>query len=315
MSDLLTPHNDPNPTVTQAPGPFGLENTAAYAKWRARKLTEFPRTPADITVALDDLARPGENQRHAITANCRAANMSIYASQPEDRSASAIRGDLAAFASAFGLGPLEAHRSADEDGFVALEVAEGGTKGGYIPYTNRPLSWHTDGYYNKASESVRAMILHCVRDAAESGENALLDPEIAYIRLRDENPEFVAALMHPEAMTIPANTEPDGTVRPASVGPVFSVEQAGGTLRMRYTARKRNIAWRDDPTTAAAVGFLERLLTGGDEPLVVNLRLAPGQGLICNNVLHNRTGFRQRGDDGRGRLYYRGRYLNRIKGT
>ena len=40
--------------------------------------------------------------------------------------------------------------------------------------------------------------------------------------------------------------------------------------------------------------------------------LAPGQGLICNNVLHDRTGFH---DNGPARLLYRGRYYDRITGT
>ena len=84
---------------------------------------------------------------------------------------------------------------------------------GTSPYTNRPLSWHTDGYYNAPEDRIRSFILHCCRNAERGGESALLDPEIAYIRLRDENPRFIAALMHDEAMTIPANHEADGSVR------------------------------------------------------------------------------------------------------
>ena len=56
-------------------------------------------------------------------------------------------------------------------------------------------------------------MLHCVSPAADGGENGLLDPEIAYLRLRDENPEFIRALMAPDAMTIPANTEEGGENR------------------------------------------------------------------------------------------------------
>jgi len=43
--------------------------------------------------------------------------------------------------------------------------------------------------------------------------------------------------------------------------------------------------------------------------------LAPGQGLICNNVLHNRTGFTDDMDKGIARLVYRARYYDRIRGT
>ena len=121
--------------------------------------------------------------------------MSIYMCGTGDGDTAHVRASLRSFAAAFGLDDLEDHRSAGHGGIVALEVAQSGTRGGYIPYTNRPLKWHTDGYYGATRESVRCFILHCVRNAPEGGENALLDPEIAYIRMRDEDPNLVAALM------------------------------------------------------------------------------------------------------------------------
>ncbi len=62
----------------------------------------------------------------------------------------------------------------------------------------------------------------------------------------------------------------------------------------------------------AAVAALEALLAA-DSPFVLKGRLEPGMGLVCNNVLHDRSGF----DDspGRRRVIYRGRYLDRIAGT
>ena len=79
----------------------------------------------------------------------------------------------------------------------------------YIPYTNKALSWHTDGYYNVLDKQIFGIIMHCVRPAAEGGVNSLLNPENVYIALRDENPAYIEALMHPEAMTIPDNIEKD----------------------------------------------------------------------------------------------------------
>src|SRR5690606_19858266 len=101
---------------------------------------------------------------------------------------------------------------------------------------------------------------HCVRPAREGGGNALLDPEILYIRLRDESPALVAALMHNEAMRIPDSVEEDGRVRPASTGPVLWVDPRDGSLGMRYTARARNVSWRDDADTRSALALIERLL-------------------------------------------------------
>ena len=55
------------------------------------------------------------------------------------------------------------------------------------------------------------MGLHCISPARVGGENALMDPEIAYILLREENPDFIRALMHPQAMEIPAIAETHAT--------------------------------------------------------------------------------------------------------
>ena len=131
------------------------------------------------------------------------------------------------------------------------------------------------------------MLLHCARRAREGGENRLLDPEIAYIRLRDEDPALIASLTQPDAMAIPENVEPDGKVRPLNVGPVFYV--ASGRLGMRYTARKRNVIWREDAVTRRAAARLLEILDS--DPLVLKGRLEPGQGLICNNALHDRAAF------------------------
>jgi hypothetical protein len=142
----------------------------------------------------------------------------------------------------------------------------------------------------------------------------LLDPEIAYLRLRDENPEYIRALMAPDVMTIPANTEEGGENRPAQTGPVFSIDPVTGSLHMRYTARTRSIEWKQNAATQRAVKALEQLLADGS-PHVFRYRLATGEGLLCNNVLHNRTEFADEVDKGIARLIYRARYYDRIRGT
>lgn len=290
-----------------------LVDRAAYQTWRDQKLAGYPRSAADICVKVADLAAPSAAEQGAIADACRRCGMAIYETGTADPDASRQRAALGRFVAAFGLGPVEDHRSADDDGIVAIEVTGEPGKRGFIPYTNRPLNWHTDGYYNAPGEAIRAMILHCVRPAAAGGENALLDPEIAYIRLRDHDPALVAALIHPEAMTIPESTEEDGRVRPTSTGPVFAFDASDGRLSMRYTARARNVIWRDDAETRRAVAFLDALLAREEEPLIMKHRLAAGEGLISNNILHTRTAFED--DPDASRLLLRGRYRKRVAGT
>jgi alpha-ketoglutarate-dependent taurine dioxygenase len=78
---------------------------------------------------------------------------------------------------------------------------------------------------------------------------------------------------------------------------------------MRYTARSVNIEWASDRDTAEAVQFLARWLSD-DAPFALRLKLAPGMGVICNNVLHTRGAFSD--DPARPRLLYRARYYERI---
>ncbi len=77
---------------------------------------------------------------------------------------------------------------------------------------------------------------------------------------------------------------------------------------MRFSARKRNIIWRDTPDTLAAVEMINDLLT--DEKNVSKVALKAGQGIICNNVLHNRTAFTD--SKGSERLMYRARYYDAV---
>jgi len=284
--------------------PFALDRPQAYLRWRARKLAGYPRRAEDLIVEVRDPRNLSDREVAQIRRVCGAANMAAYASPL----AGAADKDIARrLGERLGLARLHANPLADEDGISSLEVAPEKSARGYIPYSNRRLLWHTDGYYNAPEQRIRAFILHCVRPAAAGGENRLLDPEIAYILLRDADPQFVRALSAPDAMTIPANEEDGAVMRPAQTGPVFSTDS--GALHMRYTARTRSIEWRPDETTRAAVQFLQQVLDAAS-PYVFTLRLAGGQGLVCNNVLHDRSAFIDA--PGQGRLVYRARYSDRV---
>lgn len=286
--------------AASAPPPGAGE--VAYARWRAAKLAEAPRDMAAVTVTLEDVSRPADQELEALQACCRRANLVRFRSRrlPE-RPAQALQ----SLCTALGLTRLDRNLCAEPSGISALTV-DGDARGAYVPYTNRPLSWHTDGYYNPPERTVRAFVLHCVRPAAEGGESLLMDHELAYIDLRDEDPALVEALMAPDAMTIPPNEAPEAA-RGACAGPVLWVED--GRLRLRYTARARNVVWKDDPLVRAAAERLRTLPERRPE-WVLRRRLRPGETLVTNNVLHARTGFRD-GADG-GRLLYRARYHDPI---
>lgn len=286
--------------------PFDLNDRSAYEAWRQHKLDGYPLSLEALTIKIGDPFKLAEDERAALLRCCRKTNFVFYKT---DRGEDPDKTIPQAIAKQLGLLRLDHNLLADEDGLTTLSVANSGMRSDYIPYSNHALKWHTDGYYNRPAERITAFQLHCVRPAASGGENALLDHEIAYLRLRDENSEYIAALMQDDAMTIPAREDGNGVARAAQSGPVFSTNP-DGSLHMRYTARKRSIVWKDTGATLEAVKFLQELLAT-PSPFVFRNRLAGGMGLICNNVLHDRTAFLD--GDAQTRLIYRARFYDRIK--
>jgi alpha-ketoglutarate-dependent taurine dioxygenase len=288
-----------------AGSPFDLDNPLAYQQWRDAKRASHPTQARELVVPVADPRALSDSEAQALLQRCAIGNMAIYRSAVQDED----KDIPLQIARQLGLHRLDGNWLADEDGVSQIQVADQSEKTAFIPYTNRAIKWHTDGYYHPQSRHIRAMVLHCVRSAAAGGENALMDHEMAYIAVREANPDWVRALMAPDAMTIPERLDDEGVARAEQSGPVFSVNPHDGTLHMRYTARTRSVVWRDDAPTRAAAAFLQRLLDSAG-PHMFRLRLEPGMGLVCNNVLHDRAGFV---DEARQpRLLYRARYLDRI---
>ena len=306
--------------------PFDLANESSYRAWRDARLAAYPRTTDELIVPLTDPRQLSADELAALESRCMRANMAIYSAPHLPAADKSIPRRLG---QQLGLVRLEGNYLADEDGLSSITPAgePGSVRGDFIPYTHKPINWHTDGYYNALDRRILGMTLHCAQDAESGGENALLDHEIAYIQLRDVNPDYVAALMQPDAMTIPARMDeaalsptlspgereqslsPNPAVaRPEQSGPVFAVDPEQGFLVMRYTARTRSIVWKSDATTQAAVKTLADILASSE--YILTARLRPGMGLICNNVLHTRSAFSDSPDHRR--LLYRGRYYDRL---
>jgi alpha-ketoglutarate-dependent taurine dioxygenase len=284
--------------------PFDLADNAAYLRWREHKLAHAITATGELIVEINNPLAVTAAERAKILSRSRRSNMAIYASP--------VAMDeviLQQFAAQFGLVRLDANWLAGERGITRITVCnDNGKRQTYIPYTDRAIKWHTDGYYNPPERQIRGMVLHCAQSAGTGGENRVMDHEIAYLLLRDANPDFIRALSAPDAMTIPERVDETDGVRPAQSGPVFSVDSSGN-LHMRYTARTRSIEWKQDDLTRTAVAQLEQILAA-DSPHIHSLRMENGMGLLCNNVLHDRTAFTD--DPHKPRLLYRARYLDRL---
>ncbi len=289
--------------------PYDLNAASAYQRWRERKLEQAPTSIAELIVEINDPCSLSTSEHAELLARCQRSNMVIYAAKLHSADKEIPR----KIGAQFGLNQLDANFLAGEDGISEIKVSSENdpSRLAYIPYTNKPIKWHTDGYYNTPQRRIRSMLLHCVHSAAEGGENRMMDHEMVYLKMRDANPEFIRALSANDVMTIPERTDEEGVARPEQSGPVFSVDEHG-KLHMRYTARTRSIVWKQDELSRAAVAFLEQLLAS-DSPFIYSARLESGMGLLCNNVLHDRAGFNDNLVSPR--LLYRARYYDRIAGS
>lgn len=295
--------------ASRVPSPFYLENKEHYQRWRDEKLRRHPASLAELIVEINDPRKLRDNELQALVALCRRANMALYASKTGDDDDPEIP---LALGRRLGLHALNHNWLADETGLTSLRVRNDARHRQYIPYTNKAINWHTDGYYNPADRQIHALNLHVVQQAARGGENRLMDHEMAYLLLREQNPDYIRALMGDEVMTIPARIDEGGSVvRGEQAGPVFRVTPSGD-LHMRYTIRVNHVLWSQDPLTQQALEALRQILDH-DSPYIFQGRLLSGMGLVSNNVLHDRAAFED--DVGQQRHYYRARYFSRIAGT
>ena len=299
---------DPKWSVTPGDSPFALSNETRYRQWRDNKLQL--RSELDpVEILRIDAENPladvnPERLKHQI----EAYNFILYEFDPSfDQNP---RQNFLEINQKFGLYNFEVRADADSSGIAELKDAgPDDNRSHYIPYTNRALNWHTDGYYNSERQQINAFARYCVQPAAKGGGNYVFDHELMYIRIRDTAPDLIAALMAPDLMVIPANIQSNQVIRPEKSGPVFSICPRSGALHMRYSARPRNIGWKSDKASARAVNLIREILL--DDSALIEFKLDAGQGIICNNILHGRKAFSDT-DATRARLLYRVRYLDSI---
>lgn len=289
-----------------------LFNSPDFDSWSSRKLALYTSARLALLstpVTLDAGHAFDATQQGLIRDNIRDFNFTLYrVSQPEQFDLSA----LALLGRRFGLLYLDANLCAEEDRITVISdrlPEQDSSSKRYIPYTNKALGWHTDGYYNPESQRIRAFILHCQQAASSGGDNCFIDPEIVYILLHQVNPAYIEALMHPGAMTIPENSDGGHQLRAETSSAVFLAGEDDTQLEMRYTQRKRSIQWRDDSVTQAALACLNQILDH-DSRWHIHYKLDDGEGIVANNILHNRSAYLDQA--GCQRVFFRARYYQRI---
>ncbi|MDJ0957113.1 MAG: TauD/TfdA family dioxygenase [Arenicellales bacterium] len=310
MSLLRSQDKHPESSTNPAVLDNQFVDPEAFQFWSERKLSGYQETMRDVVVDIKDPTHLTLPERSALLERLRKLNVVVYRCQGRDFT----KKDLKVLGLQLGLSRLDRNLCADGESISSVRVAESTAKTRYIPYTNQPLGWHTDGYYNNVDRTIRSFTLHCVHQAHSGGINTFLDPEIVYLLVKHRNAEYAASLTQPNVFSVPANIEDGRELRPLYTGPVFSIDPANGCLHMRYSARSRNISWNSATEIQEAVEYLKTVIEQAVEYAITH-KLESGQGVICNNSLHKRTGFVNGSSVDTQRLLYRARYYDRVLGT
>ncbi len=278
-----------------------LENNSDYEVWKKQKLSYYPINPNEIKIKINDIGALKSKELVRLKTVSQMYNYVFYSHENEVK-----KEDVLLLCSQLNLIDIIHNPNSDSQGISEIKNQDDvGKFSKYIPYTNKELNCHTDGYYNHNLFSIKSFILHCVNPATKGGENIVLDHEMLYIALRDKNTNFINFLMENDVMTIPKddNVENSQDV----VGPVFKIDNQN-EIHLRYTMRERNIMWKNDKMTKQITTFIKEFLED-DNQFKLKTLLNKNEGFIANNILHKREAF---SDSNEERLLYRIRFKNRI---
>ena len=279
-----------------------LTNTTEnYKRWKDKKLESFTRNLDDLTVQIHSpsaLSKPEKSRVISLLSSNNIVFIHI------DKITCRDKPSIKSFARQIGLGNYELDSQSDKDGLTEIKDIEDEKRlSEYVPYTNKELNWHTDGYYTDQNNSVLAWMLFCQEAAEDGGMNKYLDHEIAYILFNNKSDKLKDLLLH-DACCIPTNTK---TNRKEVYNPVFMFKDE--KLHMKFTMRERNITWNKNITEA--INILKSIIKESSDYHIIN-KLEPGNGVITNNIIHMRTAFTN--SKNKNRLLYRLRSKQRVAG-
>lgn len=161
-----------------------------------------------------------------------------------------------------------------------------------LTMTQRGLEPHTDNPYR---EPIPGYIwLHCLRNAAEGGDNTLVDGYQAAAVLRQRDPEAFDCLTR----VAPRFVYHDQHAHLESEGPLIELDAHGRLHRVRFSNRTERVAALPVAELTRyyhARQAFYRLITSAE--LTVHLKLDPGQMLIMDNyrLLHGRRAYQLAG--------------------
>ncbi len=293
-----------------------LNNYDKYCKWRDIVLNNTLDNINNCIVEVNNPLQLSIVERSQLINNCKKYNFSLFYLVNHNNYNSnlsapitdnnAITTAIIKFNIQLGLDKYDDNLYAKSNGLSYITTSINKEQQEFIPYTNKAINWHTDGYYNNDDKCIRAFNLYCVQSSKNGGENWWFNHELAYILLREKDAKLAQILTNNQVFSIPEYRINNTINRAQFSGAVFSIDAKTNKLIMRYTKRKKNIVWNKHAIEAKKA--LDDILNTNSSNMFTH-KIQAGQGLVCNNILHKRNAFT---DTNNKRLMLRGRYFQRI---
>ena len=267
-----------------------------FKQWALEKEDNIPLNIDDLIVKIQDINHATLAEISNIKDIIKRFNCCIYQSKVGLNA----QADLMNFAQSIGMETYDTNNIHNSPISLIMSLE---TKNAlnYIPYTNKKLNWHTDGYYDE--KPIFSWLLHCEEPAYSGGENYLLDHELAireYI-IKYDNLESLSSL---DAFTIPGNTHAN---RGETKGYICDNDNEYKKFHMKFSMREKNMKLNEQSKTA--IMRMKKIIKEDCKKYCLTYKLSKNEGIVSNNILHGRNSF----EDGKAmRKLYRIRSYERI---
>ena len=250
-----------------------------FIEWSAKKDLNIPSNIDDLKVSISDINHVSKTEISQIKQKLTKFNCCIYASGTDLNDNSKIM----RFAQSLGMKTFDSH-NIDDSAISMISADKNENNMRYIPYTNKGLNWHTDGYYD--NKPIFSWLLHCVEPALSGGENFLLDHELAireYVLKHDD----ITCLMNNQAFSIPTDEVAE---RGVTSNYVCDMNNEYKKLHMNFSMRKENIILNKD--SKSAMSKLIKIIKEDCKKYHLTYKLSRNEGIVSNNILHGRNAFK-----------------------
>ena len=270
--------------------------SSEFKQWASEKEDNIPLNIGDLKAEIQDINHITSEEISNIKGKIKKFNFCVYKSTVGLHN----QADLVNFARSIGMKTYDTNNIHNSPVSLIMSL-ESGNAVNYIPYTNKQLNWHTDGYYDE--KPIFSWLLHCEEPAYSGGENYLLDHELA-IREYIFKYDNLDSLSRSDALVIPGNVE---AKRDETKGYICDSDNVYKRFHMKFSMREKNMKLNEQSKTAFM--RMKKIIKEDCKKYCLTYKLSKNEGIVSNNILHGRNSF----EDGKVmRKLYRIRSYERI---